>query len=185
MDRRHFLGLAAGLGLGLVPGVALSGEAFSYAESFWRQPRTLNLYRPVNGERLKLTYWNGDYDLAAYSRVCWLLRDVRAERYVQMDPKLLDLLFAIQQYLGRFGYTDPVHILSGYRSKATNDALIEQGAAKNSMHLYGKAIDFRVPHLPTAYLARLVKYFQAGGVGTYLNSGFVHMDTGRVRFWGR
>ena len=39
-----------------------------------------------------------------------------------------------------------------------------------------------------AKLAHAMAYFDGalsniGGVGLYLDSGFVHMDTGRVRYW--
>lgn len=176
-----------GLGLGatvagslwLPPG--FQSEAFA-AENTSRGLRAVDLYRPETRERLSLNYMReGEWLSDSYARLCWLLRDIKAQQYVQMDPTLIAILDWTQDYLRQFGYTDPIHILSGYRSLATN--MKTEGAARNSQHLYGKAVDFRVPGLPAAYLGKLMAWLSQGGVGVYENSGFVHVDTGRVRFW--
>jgi len=55
--------------------------------------------------------------------------------------------------------------------------------ARDSQHTHGHAIDFFLPNVPTRRLWAWVKAQHLGGVGIYLHSGFVHMDTGPVRFW--
>jgi uncharacterized protein YcbK (DUF882 family) len=47
----------------------------------------------------------------------------------------------------------------------------------------GRAIDIRLPGFSTRRLRDLALGMQRGGVGYYQSSDFVHVDTGRVRFW--
>ena len=60
-------------------------------------------------------------------------------------------------------------------------------AARQSLHLQGKAADFRVPRLSAEVLGGLVKSFRTGGVGFYYRSGpsggWIHTDTGLQRSW--
>lgn len=172
--RRLMAGLAAGMAtLWAPPGLAAN---------FWDMPRTLSLHRDSTGERASFVYWrNGALDAQGYQQACWLLRDVRAGETTQMHPRLLDLLCAMQAWVGHYGFRGPIHLLSGYRSAHTNANT--EGAAKNSMHMYGRAADIRFPGLPTSYLGQLAQRYAAGGVGFYVGSGFVHVDTGRVRTW--
>jgi uncharacterized protein YcbK (DUF882 family) len=53
----------------------------------------------------------------------------------------------------------------------------------NSRHLNGQAADITVPGVPLARLAGMASLFGEGGVGMYLNKGFVHVDTGNERIW--
>lgn len=194
MDRRDFLrqGLQLGAaasalaGLGLPTPVLAQSAAQSVAQGsgfdLTRGSRVLSLARPQSGERLHLEYlrdgqWVGD----AYNRLCWLLRDIHVNQHVAMDPELIGLLDWTQWYLGQYGYTRPLQILSGYRTRYTNQRL--ENAAKNSMHLYGKAIDLRVPGLSAEYLGKLFWWMGRGGVGIYTRSEFVHIDTGAIRAW--
>ena len=57
------------------------------------------------------------------------------------------------------------------------------GVAQGSMHLHGKAIDFRLPGSDLLKLHGAARALQAGGVGLYRASNFIHVDTGRVRYW--
>jgi uncharacterized protein YcbK (DUF882 family) len=98
-----------------------------------------------------------------------------------MDPTLLDLICATQAWLKYYGHNAPIYINSGYRTIQTNSHL--EGAAKNSMHLYGKALDFRVPGLTPMQIAQIAAKFQAGGIGIYPTKNFIHLDTGGVRVW--
>ena len=47
----------------------------------------------------------------------------------------------------------------------------------------GKAIDINLPGVELSRLRRAALSLKAGGVGYYPGDGFVHVDTGRVRFW--
>jgi hypothetical protein len=103
-----------------------------------------------------------------------------------MDPQLLDLLWQAYQDSGSSDY---IHIISSYRSPATNGDLRRRssGVAKNSLHMQGKAIDFFIPGVDLSRLRAIGLRMQAGGVGFYPTSGspFVHLDTGSVRHWPR
>ena len=73
---------------------------------------------------------------------------------VYIDPRLLDLMSAVQAWLQYYGIKSPLYITSGFRTPQTNYGL--EGAAKNSMHMHGKAIDFYVPQLNVKYVAKKI-----------------------------
>lgn len=158
--------------------------------NFWVKPRTLDLIRPASGERVKLLYWkDGEVVDSAYQQLCHVLRDVNGKKTAPIDPKLLETLWATQAFIARFGMSQPLEILSGYRTLASNKRLIERGipAARKSLHLEGKAADIRIPNLHEAVLGELIESFRQGGVGYYYrassNGGWVHTDTGLQRTW--
>jgi uncharacterized protein YcbK (DUF882 family) len=99
-----------------------------------------------------------------------------------MDKNLLDLLYVLQQQVDKKG---AYHIISGYRSPKTNAKLRQRskGVAKRSLHMQGKAIDVRLPGVELKHLRQAALQLKAGGVGYYPKSNFVHIDTGRPRFW--
>lgn len=157
---------------------------------FWVKPRTLDLIRPSSGERAKLLYWkDGEVLDAAYQEVCHLLRDVNGKKTAPIDPKLLETLWATQAFVARFGMTKPLEILSGYRTPASNQRLIEDGipAARKSLHLEGRAADIRIADLHEEVLGELIRSFRQGGVGFYYRpsakGGWIHTDTGLQRSW--
>jgi uncharacterized protein YcbK (DUF882 family) len=47
----------------------------------------------------------------------------------------------------------------------------------------GKAVDIRIPGCDLSRLRRAAMTQKRGGVGFYPESNFIHLDTGRVRFW--
>lgn len=174
--RQALAGLLAGSAMLLLP------EQVSASTNFWDRPRSLDLYRQATGERISAVYWqNGALDALGYQKMCWALRDVRGGSVVQMHPRLLDLLCAMQAWVAHFGFKAPITVLSGYRSPKTNANT--EGAARNSMHMYGRAADIRFPGLPVSYLGKLAQHYAAGGVGFYVSSNFVHVDTGNIRSW--
>lgn len=157
---------------------------------FWVKPRTLDLLRPATGERSKLLYWkDGEMLDSAYQQLCHLLRDVNGKQAAPIDPKLLETLWATQAYVARFGLTRPLEILSGYRTAASNQRLIEEGvpAARKSLHMEGRAADIRIPHLHEEVVGELIRSFRQGGVGFYFRpsaqGGWIHTDTGLQRSW--
>jgi uncharacterized protein YcbK (DUF882 family) len=79
----------------------------------------------------------------------------------------------------------PFEIISGYRSPATNRKLRKhsKGVAKSSLHMVGRAIDIRLPGCSLANLRKAAASMKGGGVGYYPQSDFIHVDTGRVRYW--
>ena len=146
-----------------------------------KKERVLDLYNIHTGERLDIKYYSsGKYDQDAISRINNLLRCHYSNEIKPMDVKVLDLLCDIKDVAGR---DKEVLIISGYRSPAYNEYLRRagRGVVKDSLHLQARAIDFRIPNVYNNKLAILAKSFYTGGVGKY--SDFVHIDTGRVRYW--
>jgi len=158
-----------------------SNQALAYALP--RSERKLRLYNLHTGETLTTTYWlHGEYIDPALDSVNHLLRDHRTDEVTQMDPRLLDQLCLLQQ---KVAHTGAFHIISGYRSPRTNASLRrhDTGVAKHSLHTQGRAIDLRLPGVELKHLRQAALSMRAGGVGYYAQSNFIHLDTGRRRFW--
>lgn len=157
---------------------------------FWIKPRTLSVTRPQSNEKASLLYWkDGEVIESAYQQLCHLLRDVNGRETAPIDPKLLEMLWSTQAFIARYGLLQPLEILSGYRSPASNARLREAGipAARQSLHMVGKAADIRIAGLNEEVLGGLIKSFRGGGVGYYYRSGprggWIHADTGLERTW--
>lgn len=176
MPRRRFLKTCLGFALGTVTAPLLAA-----IEPM--RKRALSLYNLHTGELLRTTYWmDGAYLPAELDGINRILRDFRTGEITPIDPQLIDLLFTLQQHLGTRA---AVHVISAYRSPATNALLRtrSEGVAKHSLHMDGRAIDIRIPGCELAQLHRAAMALRAGGVGYYPRSDFVHLDTGRVRAW--
>ena len=149
-----------------------------------KKERQIHLFNTHTGEKLDVAYWqDGRYQPEALREINVLLRDHRSNDVHRIDNKLLDQLFVLRNKLDT---KKPIHILSGYRSPKTNEMLRKRGGggvAKRSLHMSGKAIDIRVPGKSLNKVRLAALSMQAGGVGYYQGSQFVHLDTGRVRRW--
>jgi uncharacterized protein YcbK (DUF882 family) len=185
VNRRSFLGLgAAATAAALVPGRLQAAPAPAAAAR--RRERVLSLFHTHTGERLTTSYCcDGVYQPDALSRIDHLLRDFRQNEVKPIDPQLLDLLHELG---GTLDVDAPFHIISGYRSPITNTMLRERGGAhtgvaSKSLHMVGKAVDIRVPGVKLDDLRAAATSLKLGGVGFYPSSNFVHVDTGRVRYW--
>lgn len=151
---------------------------------FWDRPRELWLHRSSSKETVKATYWkDGKLDEEGYLKICSILRDVKYKSSTKIDVGLLDVLRGITGYYEAWRWPYPLVINSGFRTIAHNKSLVSEGAAKNSMHLYGKAVDVYMPGIPIKDIANLAVYFKKGGVGFYPSKLFVHIDTGKIRRW--
>jgi uncharacterized protein YcbK (DUF882 family) len=149
------------------------------------ETRSLAMYNPHTGESLNLVYCeNGYYVPGALQEVNYFFRDFRQNLVKPIDPRLLDLLRTIHQ--ASDGGTKPFNLVSGYRSPQTNAmlAMEYEGVARHSMHIEGKAADINLPGRQLSILQRIALALRYGGVGYYPQSGFVHVDTGRIRHWG-
>jgi uncharacterized protein YcbK (DUF882 family) len=145
--------------------------------------RVLRLYNTHTGESVRSVFWaEGQFIPDALQDINRLLRDHRNNKVAEIDPQLLLLLDKVS---AKFGDHPTLHVISGYRSPESNAKLHENtnGVAKHSLHMEGKAIDIRIPGQDLAKLHKLIMAEQAGGVGYYPDSQFVHMDVGRVRYW--
>lgn len=179
IDRREFLRLGvltAAAGLSPVP-------AFGSMKRFSPSARKLSLFNTHTGETLESTYLvKGRYRPEALARINHILRDHRTGEVAQIDPGLLDLLHALSRELRS---RSPFHIISGYRSPATNAMLRRRSrsVAAHSLHMDGKAVDIRLPDRDLGSVRQAALDLSRGGVGFYPVSDFIHVDVGRVRFW--
>lgn len=142
------------------------------------------LVRRDGGPLSRVRYCTSDgmLDRDGYAKLCLLLRDVKAGKLYAMDPRLLDVLCGLQRWGEANGRDAAINLLSGFRTLQTNSAL--EGAALNSMHLYGRAADIVLEGFSSGLLGAMVRQFNPkGGSGIYLNRGFVHVDTGAARSW--
>jgi uncharacterized protein YcbK (DUF882 family) len=151
------------------------------------ETRTLKLYFVHTKERAEITFKkDGRYLSSGLNQLNRFLRDWRRNEPTKMDPRLFDLVWQVYQASGARDY---IHVVSAYRSPATNSMLRSRtrGVAKKSQHMLGKAMDFYIPGVPLAKLRTIGMRYQVGGVGYYPRSGspFVHMDVGNVRHWPR
>ena len=84
-----------------------------------------------------------------------------------------------------FGLGRPIIVLSAFRSQVTHEKIKKRyrSAAQKSLHLEGKAVDIRIGGVSTQRLADVARGISQGGIGTYIEKAFVHMDTGKRRSW--
>jgi len=180
--RRQFIstgiaGIAAFATSTLIPDFALAAV---------QMPATRALaFRSLHtGEEVRATYLRDNVlQPEGVQTLNHVLRDWRSGEVWDMDPQLFDLLYALRR---RMDSSAPFELISGYRSPQTNAQLASNsgGVAKRSLHMQGKATDIRLPERDLKGLHKTALALQAGGVGLYTKSGFVHVDTGRVRHWG-
>ena len=150
-----------------------------------RAPRILSFVNLQTKEVTTAVYRSdGVYLRPQLDRLDRFLRDRRSGTQVALDPRLYDILWLIQKRLGSKGAW---HVASAYRSPKTNAwlATTHNGVARDSLHMRGQAIDVMLP----GYSVEKIRATAAalglgmGGIGTYPNSGFVHIDTGALRQW--
>lgn len=191
MNRRNFLQAAGGaaFNVALIGGVGANVLVPAYAtapgtpSSPAPTARQLALVNTHTGDRFSEAYWeNGDYVPDAMAAINHVMRDHRSGESHAIDPRLLDQLHGLK---GLVNASAPFQIISGYRSPATNAALHQRssGVATRSLHMDGRAIDIRVSGVDLSRLRDAAIGMQAGGVGYYEASDFIHVDTGRVRRW--
>lgn len=149
-----------------------------------KDTRRLHLYNPHTGETFKEIYYqNGKYKEMVIGKLNYFLRDFRENKTKAIDIELIDLVYSLQKSTSP---EKPLVLLSGYRTEKTNRKLRKRGAAKNSFHIKGMAMDV-APQNNSIYklnkLQKIAKNKKVGGVGYYRRSGFVHVDTGPVRTW--
>lgn len=169
---------ATGAGACLMSAPALAALKMPRADSY-----RVNIRNAHTNETFSGVYRVGNRYLPdSFDKLNTVLRDFRTGEVFPIDPKAIDILCLLQQKTGQKG---PIEVLSGYRSPKTNTMLRKAsgGVAKNSLHMVGQAIDIRAPGFSTVRLRDVAIGLEAGGVGYYSRSNFVHIDTGRVRNW--
>jgi len=195
MNRRHILRFSgsallngalvtAGVTAALMPANAVPGQAPSPSQALQSSnARALAFVNTYTNDRFSDTYWrDGSYIPNALAAINTVMRDHRTGEVYAMDPNLLDLLHTLHSLVEA---TAPFQIISAYRSPETNATLASRsdGVATRSLHMQGKAIDIRIAGIELTRLRDTAISMQAGGVGYYEASNFIHVDTGRVRRW--
>ena len=171
---------------GVMPVEAAPDETSSDVASAEGKPYQLKLTNLHTGESLDIVYRVGDtYVPEALDKLNYFLRDHNTQDVSSYDPKEFDVLHAMLARLGKLNSV--ISVVCGYRTPETNAALRhhapQTGVAEHSQHMEGHAIDLRVDGVSTAQLRDAALSLQAGGVGYYPVSQFVHVDVGPVREW--
>ena len=119
-----------------------------------------------------------DFPLDEWSWPDFTPREMRSkgDNSLAVDIDAMDKLQALRNIIG------PIRITSAYRSPAHNKAV---GGAKNSMHLQARAFDVQMYGHDPAKVEAAARKVGFTGFGFYEKSGFVHIDTGPAREWGK
>jgi uncharacterized protein YcbK (DUF882 family) len=137
--------------------------------------RDLTLYSVNQGERIRFFPYlsDGILDETYMNEIQHLFRDKYTDAEHVIHPRLIKLLYKIAD---RFDVKQ-INIISGYRESP--------GEVGESKHAKGQAVDFMIPGVSLAAVARVARSFGHVGVGFYPVSGFVHMDVreGPSYFW--
>ena len=175
-ERRRFLTLALSV-LAAAPLPSIAG-----AQDFWTRPRQLWLRHRYTAEEGRILFWeNGEVIPDGYRALCWFLRDHHVGQATAIDPGLLNLAYGIQGWLADWRVERPLIVTRCYSTSTTNAHI--EGAAQNSWHPRGRAIDFYMEGISPATLWKMAAYYRRGGVGFYPFKGHTHIDTGSVRYW--
>lgn len=174
------INFVAALAFSLVPAAKAAGAATGADSKSYR----LRLYHLHTGEHLDVVYRIGDQYLPeGVAALDHFLRDHRTGDEKDYDIREFDLLHDL---LAKLGHLDSeIDIVCGYRTPWSNNYLREHssGVALHSQHMEARAIDIRIPGIPTAQVRDAALSLKRGGVGYYGQSDFVHVDVGPVRRW--
>lgn len=94
-----------------------------------------------------------------------------------VDEIALDKLQALRDKLGI-----PLLVTSAYRSPEHNRKV---GGAKDSYHMQGVAFDIRMENQDPLAFELAAREVGFRGIGYYTKQGFMHIDTGPERTWGK
>ena len=168
------------LSVSVIPGETESAKANG-------DTRTIHLHHAHTHEAIDATYLvDGRYDSSVLEKLNWFLRDWRRDEPTHMDPRLFDTIWEVYREAGS---SQPIEVMSAYRSPETNAMLRRRSraVAEHSQHILGKAMDQHYVDVPMSRIREIAMRLQRGGVGFYPTAGtpFVHMDVGGVRHWPR
>lgn len=140
--------------------------------------RRLTIINAHTGERYDRAFvQNGQYVQEALDEYAQFARDWRQNEIRPIDPKAIEIVWKVWRMIDT---STPFNLNSGYRSPATNASL--PGAARQSYHMRGKAMDLSHPTVPPTSVHRAAMTLYEGGVGRY--DTFTHVDSGPQRRWG-
>src|ERR1700730_4773584 len=172
MDRRLFLTLAGGL---------LTTPRPMLAWPAVMPLRRLLLVNAHTGETFDGPFRDDTGPIAlALGELSEFLRDHHSGEKIAIEIGVVDFLASVMDAVGATQATG----LSAYRTRETNAMLARTtfGVAANSQHIYGRAVDIRLPSR-TEDAMQAARTMRRGGVGWYPRSGFFHIDSGPLRNW--
>jgi uncharacterized protein YcbK (DUF882 family) len=115
---------------------------------------------------------DGGFYLDGLSQAAHVLREPATGNEHAVEPRTLDLLYRIQRHFD----AQEIRVMSAYRTPVPGHG---QG-----LHAKGRAVDFVVPGVEDADVARFAREAGFSGVGLYPIGSFVHVDTReRSYFW--
>ena len=177
LSRRSFLVHTAQTLAGLAT-ISIPELTWAKASS---EKRTLSFFHERAQKEWTATYAVGEsYNPTVLSQVNVFLRDYQANKVHNIDPKLLDILWAVQRQLGVHGTYE---VVSAYRTPQTNRLMRRhsRAVAGHSLHMQGRAIDISLSGAHLSQIRQCAMHMQTGGVGIYPR--WVHLDTGEYRTW--
>jgi uncharacterized protein YcbK (DUF882 family) len=114
---------------------------------------------------------DGGFSDAELERAAHVLRDSRNDTEHAIDPKLLDLLYALEKHFA----APCIRVVSAYRTPH---------GKSGSQHSRGHAADVVVPGATDRDVASHARTLGTTGIGLYPVSGFVHVDVReRSHYW--
>jgi uncharacterized protein YcbK (DUF882 family) len=167
--------LAAVLGTATTPSVQ--------TRFFYSGDGVLELANAHFPERLHVRYRNADgiYDPDALAQIAHFFRSRSDGRSEAVSLRLIELIDFVQDRHPSIHWT----LVSGYRSPELNTTLRSKGrrVADASLHTEGLAADLQPSGGNLRRMWLDLRALEVGGVGLYQKERFIHLDTGRPRFW--
>jgi uncharacterized protein YcbK (DUF882 family) len=163
----------------------VSGRGLTKTHPDNEATRHIVLVYPYTHEKIDADYYHdGGYDPTVMQKINVLMRDRHADVVGDIDPELIDYLVDIRTRLG-LPSTVPFQMLSGYRTPETNAhlAISNANVAKESLHMHGWAVDFRIDGVNGKAICAIAETMQRGGVAYYPKDNHVHVDLGNIRTW--
>jgi len=123
----------------------------------------------------------GRYDPEGVKAIEYAMRSRGDGETHKIDIGVIELMDHIQDHFG----AETVEVISGYRSSGFNEMLRDsgRGAASESLHTKGMAVDLHLDEVSEEALFNYVKKLGIGGAGFYPRYAFVHADVGPRRTW--
>ncbi len=155
-----------------------------WAKAATTRERIIRMSNPHTGENIRTVFWTPDYGYIqpAMDQISWFFRDFRENQKMPVDIDLLNILHYMQANVGQ---SRTIKLHSGYRTPKTNAMLASKSSnvGKKSYHMKAKAADISISGFNSRELRAMAISLNAGGVGIYRGSNFIHVDSGPVRTW--
>ena len=176
-SRRNFIKPAATVTAGLL-------APADWVRAATGRERMIKMFNPHTGESIRAVFWTPEYGYIqpAMDEISRFFRDFRQNQIVSVDIDLLNILHYMQSNVGN---SSTIELHSGYRSPATNSMLARRSknVGKQSYHMKAQAADISIRGYNSRQLRAMAQRLNAGGIGIYRGSNFIHVDSGPIRTW--